>query len=47
MGPDTIVVRTILLDGGMKFKPAAEIFGKAKMPWEPQVAETHETLPPH
>lgn len=46
MGPDTIVVRTVLLDGGKNFKPAAEIFGKAKMNWESQVATTHETLPP-
>lgn len=46
MGPDTIVVRTILLEGGEKFKPAAEIFGKVKMAWEPEVATTHDTLPP-
>ena len=46
MGPDTIIVRTILLEGGKSFKPAAEIYGKAKMNWEPQVATTFETLPP-
>lgn len=46
MGPDTIIVRTILLDGGKHFKPAAEIYGKAKMGWEPTSATTHETLPP-
>ena len=43
---DKIVVRTVLLDGGKDFKPAAEIFGKAKMSWEPEVAQTFETLPP-
>lgn len=46
MGPDTIVVRTVLLDGGKSFKPAAEIFGKARMSWEKEVATTHDTLPP-
>lgn len=45
MGPDTIVVRTVLLDGGKKFKPSAEIFGKAKMHWEPKITTTHDTLP--
>ncbi|MCJ1301177.1 hypothetical protein MMC08_003976 [Hypocenomyce scalaris] len=43
---DKVVVRTVLLDGGKDFKPAAEIFGKAKMNWEPEVAQTFETLPP-
>ncbi|KAF1978875.1 hypothetical protein BU23DRAFT_448826 [Bimuria novae-zelandiae CBS 107.79] len=46
-GPDTIVLRTGLLDEGIKnFKPTAEIFGKAKLPWEKEVAQTFETLPP-
>lgn len=43
---DKIVVRTVLLDGGKNFKPSAEIFGKSKMSWEPEVAKTFETLPP-
>ena len=46
MGPDTIVLRTILLDSGKSFKPAAEIFGKAKMAWEPESATTYDTMPP-
>ena len=46
MGPDTIVVRTVLLDNGTKFKPSAEIYGKAKMSWEPEVAKTFDMLPP-
>ncbi|KAL9090944.1 MAG: hypothetical protein Q9159_001687 [Coniocarpon cinnabarinum] len=46
MGPDTIVIRTILLQGGKDFSPSAEIFGKAKMKWEPESAKTFETLPP-
>jgi len=47
MGPDTIVLRTGLLKKGIKeFKPAAEIFGKAKLPWEKEVAQTFETMPP-
>ena len=46
MGPDTIILRTGLLQGGDKFPVAAEIFGKSKLSWEPKVAETFETLPP-
>lgn len=46
MGPDTFVVRTVLLDKGKSFKPVAEIWGKAKMGWEPQITTTHDTLPP-
>ncbi|KAK7186653.1 hypothetical protein DPSP01_001009 [Paraphaeosphaeria sporulosa] len=47
MGPDTIVLRTGLLTEGIKnFEPKAEIFGKAKLPWEKEVATTFETLPP-
>ncbi|MCJ1246934.1 hypothetical protein MMC30_004145 [Trapelia coarctata] len=45
MGPK-VVVRTILLDGGKDWKPHAEIYGKAKMNWEKEVAHTFETLPP-
>lgn len=46
MGGDKIVVRTIVLKGGKDFKPSAEIFGKAKMSWEPEVATTFDTMPP-
>ena len=47
LGDDTIVLRTGLLTEGIKtFKPAAEIFGKARLPWEKEVAQTFETLPP-
>jgi len=47
MGPDTIIARTVLLgEAGQKFQPGAEIYGKAKMPWEKEVATTFETLPP-
>ncbi|PSN65141.1 hypothetical protein BS50DRAFT_52019 [Corynespora cassiicola Philippines] len=47
MGPDSIVLRTGLLTEGIKnFKPAAEIFGKAKLPWEKEVATTFDTMPP-
>ncbi|MCJ1258420.1 hypothetical protein MMC24_006253 [Lignoscripta atroalba] len=40
------VVRTLLLEGGAGFKPAAEIYGKDKLSWEKEVAETFEVLPP-
>lgn len=47
MGPDTIIVRTGLLTEGRKnFSPGAEIFGKDKMSWEKEVAQTFEVLPP-
>ena len=48
MGPDTIVVRTVLLKDGKDFKPAAEIFGKDMMSWEKGVEGAHvfEVLPP-
>lgn len=46
MGPETIVVRTALLDQGSSFTPAAEIYGKVRLPWEKEVAHTFETLPP-
>ncbi|KAI9830534.1 MAG: hypothetical protein M1819_005492 [Sarea resinae] len=45
MGPK-IVVRTILLDSGKSFKPSAEIFGKARLPWVAEAATTFDTLPP-
>jgi hypothetical protein len=43
---DKIVVRTILLDNGKSIQPGAEIYGKARLPWEKEVAQTFETLPP-
>ncbi|KAB8343130.1 hypothetical protein FH972_022723 [Carpinus fangiana] len=46
MGPDTIVIRTILLDGAKKWKAHAEIFGKDRMDWEKEVATTFEVMPP-
>ena len=46
MGPDTIVVRTILLDGGKGLDVGAEIYGKAKLSWEKEIATTFDTLPP-
>ncbi|EME45997.1 hypothetical protein DOTSEDRAFT_70116 [Dothistroma septosporum NZE10] len=47
MGPDTIIARTALLkDGRDKFDVGAEIYGKAKMKWEKEIAQTFETLPP-
>jgi len=43
---DDIVIRTILLDDGPGFPVGAEIFGKARLPWEKEVAQTFETMPP-
>ncbi|KAK5110522.1 hypothetical protein LTR62_005714 [Meristemomyces frigidus] len=47
MGPDTIIARTGLLPEARKnFDVGAEIYGKAKMKWEKEIAQTFETLPP-
>jgi hypothetical protein len=46
MDPDTIILRTVLVDGGKYFKPLAEIYGKVKMAWKPETAQTFETMPP-
>jgi hypothetical protein len=47
MGPDTIVVRTGLLTEGIKnFQPGAEIFGKDRLSWEKEVAQTFDVMPP-
>ncbi|KAL1305681.1 hypothetical protein AAFC00_007274 [Neodothiora populina] len=46
-GPDTIVLRTAPLPEGRKtFQPAAEIFGKDRLPWVKEVATTFAILPP-
>lgn len=45
MGND-IVVRTILLENGKDLPPGAEIFGKARLPWEKEVAQTFAVMPP-
>ncbi|KAJ4364093.1 hypothetical protein N0V83_009548 [Neocucurbitaria cava] len=47
LGPDNIVLRTGLLEQGIKnFKPGAEIFGKDRLSWEKEVAQTFEVMPP-
>lgn len=47
LGPDSIVLRTGLLDEGIKnFKPAAQIYTKVRLPWEKEVATSFETMPP-
>jgi len=43
---DKYVVRTILLDDGKNFGPGAEVFGKQRLPWVPEVAQTFEGAPP-
>ncbi|KAI4216519.1 MAG: hypothetical protein LQ351_001008 [Letrouitia transgressa] len=45
MGDDKIVIRTGLLEGGKDFKVAAEIFGKDRVSWQPEVAHTFEGPP--
>ncbi|KAK3716524.1 hypothetical protein LTR37_006420 [Vermiconidia calcicola] len=47
MGDDTIIARTCILPEGRKNLPVgAEIYGKARFPWQKEVAQTFETLPP-
>ena len=43
---DKIVVRTGLLQGSKSFKVAAEIYGKDRLGWQPEVAHTFEGAPP-
>ncbi|KAI9749296.1 MAG: hypothetical protein M4579_006926 [Chaenotheca gracillima] len=43
---DNIVIRTIFLEGGKDMKPAAEIFGKDRLGWLPEVAQTFPVMPP-
>lgn len=45
MGND-IIVRTILLKDGKSLPPGAEIYGKARLSWEKEVATTFDTTPP-
>ncbi|OAK94248.1 hypothetical protein IQ06DRAFT_234699 [Phaeosphaeriaceae sp. SRC1lsM3a] len=50
--PDLAVLHTVLLRDengqiGADFKPAAEIYGKARFGWEKEVAHTFEVMPPH
>ncbi|KAJ4985631.1 duf636 domain protein [Stagonosporopsis vannaccii] len=47
LGPDNIVLRTGLLDQGLKeFGPGAEIFCKDRLPWEKEVATSFDIMPP-
>ncbi|OQO14238.1 hypothetical protein B0A48_01114 [Cryoendolithus antarcticus] len=47
MGPDTIIARTgVPAEARKSFPVGAEIYGKAKLSWEPEIAQTFETLPP-
>ncbi|KAF1936578.1 hypothetical protein EJ02DRAFT_387147 [Clathrospora elynae] len=47
LGEDKIVLRTGLLKEGIKnFQPGAEIFGKDRLSWEKEVAQTFEVMPP-
>lgn len=43
---DEIVIRTALLKGSRDFKVAAEIFGKDRLGWQPELAHTFEGPPP-
>ncbi|KAH8626813.1 hypothetical protein IG631_18831 [Alternaria alternata] len=41
------ILWTGLLDDGIKnFQPGAEIFGKDRLGWEKEVAQTFEVMPP-
>ncbi|PVH91904.1 hypothetical protein DM02DRAFT_310312 [Periconia macrospinosa] len=48
LGHDTIILRTGLLKEGLDgtLKPAAEIYGKSRLGWEKEVAQTFEVMPP-
>ena len=46
--PDMVIARTGLIDpsGQAGFKPAAEVYGKDRYKWEPEIAQTYEVMPP-
>jgi hypothetical protein len=47
LGPDLIVLRTGLLEEGIKnFEPAAQIYCKVRLPWEKEVATSFDEMPP-
>jgi hypothetical protein len=46
MGPDTIILRTILLEKSKDFGAAAEVYGKDRLAWEKEVAHTFDVMPP-
>jgi hypothetical protein len=46
MGPDTIILRTILLEKSKDFGAAAEVYGKDRLTWEKEVAHTFDVMPP-
>lgn len=47
LGPDSIVLRTGLLEEGLKnFGAGAEIYCKVRLPWEKEVAQSFEGMPP-
>jgi len=43
---DKYVVHTMLLKDAKSMWPSAEIYGKARLPWEKEVATTFATMPP-
>ena len=38
---DKIVVRTVFLEGNKKFPVVAELYGKDKLDWQPEIAKGH------
>ncbi|KAK0509099.1 hypothetical protein JMJ35_008470 [Cladonia borealis] len=42
---DKVIVRTSLLQGAKKFPVAAEIFGKDRLSWQPELAKTFQGPP--
>ncbi len=45
-GPDTLVIRTMLLAGAKDWPVAAQVYGKDRLHWMPEVATTFEVGPP-
>ncbi|KAL9604244.1 MAG: hypothetical protein Q9219_000642 [cf. Caloplaca sp. 3 TL-2023] len=46
MGDDMIVVRTPTLEGSGEFPVVAEIYGKDRLKWQPELAQTFPAAPP-
>jgi hypothetical protein len=43
---DKLIARTVFAEGSKDFKPALEVYGKVRLPWLKEVAQTFEIGPP-
>ncbi|KAI4171942.1 MAG: hypothetical protein LQ343_003851 [Gyalolechia ehrenbergii] len=46
LGADKIVIRTVMLEGSADFPVGFEIYGKDRLKWQPELAQTVPAAPP-